>query len=436
MYLTNAPVWLCAAGAVIAVIWPTPHAVAAWVAGVAALTCLDYLLAPRPGLVQVTRQVPTSVRLGEPTTATLTLVSTSTRAIRLQVRDAWPPSAGGEPDRFSLRLPAGGRRRVRHRLLPSRRGDRSADLVTLRSQGPLGLAGRQVSVAAPATLRVLPAFEARRHLPSRLARLREMDGRSPVMMHGAGSELDSLREYQVGDDVRAIDWRSTARRAEVLVRTWQPERDRRVIIVIDCGRLGALRAEAGTNLDTWIEATLLLATLAARAGDRVEVIGVDERLRTHVVAQGDHPEHLAGRLAVLHPTLTETDWALAAATVNRLASQHCLVVALTAIEPAGPDLARARALTSMRARHTVVVGAPVPVDLEQMRRTGQGATAGGEDETTLVYQAAAAEQELAAIEAAAQALRGACDRLVQDAPQALAPALADAYLDLKMAGRL
>lgn len=436
MYLTNLPIWLCAAGSVMVVLWPTPHAVAIWMAAVAALSCLDYLLAPRPDKVLVTRQVASCVRLGEQTTAALTLVSVSSRSMRLQVRDAWPPSAGGEPDRFTVRLPSGQRRRIEHRLRPQRRGDRSADLVTLRSRGPLGLAGRQVSVAVPATLRVLPAFEARRHLPSRLARLREMDGRSPVMRHGAGSELDSLREYQVGDDVRAIDWRSSARRAEILVRTWQPERDRRVIIVIDCGRLGALRAEGGTNLDTWIETTLLLATLAARAGDRVEVIGVDERVRTHVVAQGDHPEHLAGHLAVLHPTLAETDWTLAASTVNRMASQRCLVVVLTAIEPAGPDLARARALAALRARHTVVVGSPAPLDLEQMRQTGGSTSAGAQEQTTVVYHAAAAEQEIAAIEVAAQTIRGVCDRLVQDAPQALAPALADAYLDLKMAGRL
>ena len=56
-----------------------------------------------------------------------------------------------------------------------------------------------------------------------------------------GSKPDELREYVIGDDVRSIDWRATARRADVVVRTWRPERDRRVVIVLDTGRTSAGR---------------------------------------------------------------------------------------------------------------------------------------------------------------------------------------------------
>ena len=48
-----------------------------------------------------------------------------------------------------------------------------------------------------------------------------------MLIRGQGTEFDSLREYVVGDDVRSIDWRATARRSDVVVRTWRPERDRR-----------------------------------------------------------------------------------------------------------------------------------------------------------------------------------------------------------------
>ena len=73
----------------------------------------------------------------------------------------------------------------------------------LGSFGPLRLAGRQASLSAPGAIRVLPPFNARKHLPSRLARLRELDGRTSVMLRGQGTEFDSLREYVRGDDVLA-----------------------------------------------------------------------------------------------------------------------------------------------------------------------------------------------------------------------------------------
>ena len=59
---------------------------------------------------------------------------------------------------------------------------------------------------------MLPPFLSRKHLPAKLARLRELDGRIRPG-RGQGTEFDSLREYVVGDDVRSIDWRATARRA-------------------------------------------------------------------------------------------------------------------------------------------------------------------------------------------------------------------------------
>ena len=97
-------------------------------------------------------------------------------------------------------------------LRPTRRGDRRTERVTVRSLGPLGLAARQASPTVPGAVRVLPAFDARRHLPGKLARLRELDGRSSVRVRGQGTEFDALRDYVDGDDVRSIDWRATARR--------------------------------------------------------------------------------------------------------------------------------------------------------------------------------------------------------------------------------
>ena len=107
---------------------------------------------------------------------------------------------------------------------------------------------------------------------------------TPVLIRGQGTEFDSLREYVVGDDVRSIDWRATARRADVVVRTWRPERDRRVVIVLDTGRTSAGRVGVDPTasdpggwprLDWSMDAALLLAALASRAGDHVDFLAHD-----------------------------------------------------------------------------------------------------------------------------------------------------------------
>ncbi|NDR52578.1 DUF58 domain-containing protein [Actinomyces sp. 565] len=430
MYLTMRAVWLLAVGAVLVPLVPRPGTVVAWTALVAALVAVDVAAAPSPRGLRATRSVPRSVRLGETVTETLTLFNTTGRSMSALVRDAWQPSAGASHERRALTVPAGRQRRLRTQLTPTRRGDRIADLVTVRVRGPLGLAGRQASLHVPARLRVLPRFASRSHLPSKLSRLREMDGRSAVMVHGAGTEFDSLREYVVGDDVRSIDWRSTARRAEVVVRTWRPERDRRVLIVVDTGRMAAARLDDAPRLDAQIEAMLLLAALAARAGDRVDAVATDVQTRAQVrgVSGSALLGALADAFAPLQPALVETNWTLVAATVEASLSQHALVVVLTGLDGAGANADMLRALGIMARKHTVVVASATDPGLEHLRSR--------RDDAESVYTAAAAERELVELSAVRARLRRAGVEVVEEQPGALAPALADAYLALKAAGRL
>ena len=430
MYLTMRTVWLLAAGAVPVLAWPRPLTVGIWVLVVLTAVAVDVILAPSPRELRAERRVSRSVRLGQSTTDTLTLHNPTARAFHVELRDAWVPSAGAVGERATVSLPPGQRRRHRTTLTPTRRGDRQADLVTVRSRGPLGLAGRQASLSCPARLRVLPAFSSRRHLPSRLARLREMDGRSAVNVRGAGTEFDSLREYVVGDDVRSIDWRSSARRGEVLVRTWRPERDRRVLVLIDTGRLAAARLGDEPRLDAQIEACLLLSALASRAGDRIDVVALDERVRAQVRGRSGPAlmSALADALAPVDAALTETNWTLMTDTVRSTLSQRALVVVLSALDGAGADAGMLRALGAMARDHAVVLASATDPGLEELRRRRSDAEA--------VYTAAAAERDLVELDAVRARLRRGGVEVVRAEPGDLAPRLADAYLMLKAAGRL
>ncbi|BDZ42899.1 hypothetical protein GCM10025865_21980 [Paraoerskovia sediminicola] len=275
MVLTRRAAVVTALGTIPVVLLPSGQTVVLWTSLVILLCSVDAVLAASPRRVRVSRGVARAVRLSQSTVSTLVLTNLGRRRLRGLVRDAWQPSAGALQDRHAIDLPAAESARTRTVLVPTRRGDREADQVTIRTLGPFGVAGRQASITVPGTLRVLPEFASRRHLPSRLARLREMDGRAAVQVRGEGTEFDSLREYVEGDDVRSIDWRATARRNDVVVRTWRPERDRRVLVVVDTGRTSAARVGDEPRLDASIEAALLLGALASRAGDRVELLAFD-----------------------------------------------------------------------------------------------------------------------------------------------------------------
>ena len=430
MFLTMRAVWALLPGIVLVLLVPRPATALGWAGVVLLLVVIDVACAPSPRLLRASRSVGHGIRLGESITSTLTVTNTGRRTARLLLRDAWPPSAGADHERGGMTIPPGQRRRHSTVLTPRRRGDRRAGPLTVRVAGPLGIAGRQASLNVPACLRVLPAFRSRHHLHSRLARLREMDGRSAVMVRGEGTEFDSLREYVVGDDVRSIDWRSTARRGEVLVRTWRPERDRRALIVIDSGRLSAARLGDAPRLDAQIEATLLLAALASRAGDRVDVLALDDAVRAQVRGSSGAVlmTALAEHLTDVEPRLTELDWTLLASRVRTVLSQRALVVVISALDGSGGDAAMIRTLTTLARDHTVVLASALDPELEELRAA--------RDNTDSVYVAASAEKDLVELDAVRRRLRRGGVEVVEAPDQSLAPALADCYLDLKAAGRL
>jgi uncharacterized protein (DUF58 family) len=389
----------------------------------------DITLAPSVRRLRFSRSGDTRVMLGQRAETTLAIVNPGRRELRGVLRDSWQPSAGAT-ERVTLRIPARGRAEVTTTLEPTRRGDKAAGPVTLRSVGPLGLAARQASRDVPWTVRVLPPFLSRKHLPEKLAMLRQLDGQHRSLIRGQGSEFDSLREYVIGDDVRSIDWRSSARRSDILVRTWRPERDRRVLVVLDTGRTSAGRVAGLPRLDAAMDAALLLAALAVRAGDRVDLLAVDRQVRARIVGanRAEVLPLITSALAVLEPELTETDSALLATTVLAVARRRCLLVLLTDLNPAALETGLLPVIPQLASRHQILVAATADPRLAEL-------TAGRADPAA-VYAAAAAERAVAERARAAGRLAGYGVEVIEAPPDRLAPALADAYLALKSAGRL
>jgi uncharacterized protein (DUF58 family) len=255
------------------------------------------------------------------------------------------------------------------------------------------------------------------------------------MVRGQGTEFDSLRDYVRGDDVRSLDWRATARRTTasgpgLVVRTWRPERDRRVVIIVDSARTSAARIDNEPRIDTAFESALLLAALASSAGDRVDLVVFDRRVRARV--QGASGAELLSRMvttmAPVDPELIELDWAAVPGLVRSVTSHRALVVLATTIDAPGASRGLLSVLPQLTRKHQVVVSSvtdPEVLDATRSRTTREE-----------VYRAAAAERSLLDQARVAAAVRQLGAEVVTGAPQELPPALADHYLALKAAGRL
>ena len=308
------------------------------------------------------------------------------------------------------------------------------------------MAARQTSIVAPLNLNVLPPFRAKRLLPSRLARLHELEGTTATVLRGPGTEFDSLREYVRGDDPRDIDWRASARSSDLVVRTWRPERDRHVMIVVDAGRSGAMllgepqEADLGDKdlvelgvaprLDAQIEAALLLGVLADRAGDQVHMLVVDREIHEDLAQQraGALIREAAQAFSRVQPSLLPLDWQLVINAVDKRLRHPGLVVLLTEIPPAATDVDFSEAIATLSKRHRVIVAGARDPELGRMSTDWTDAPS--------AFTAAAASATSRDLDAGARDARSV-GAYVIDCDAGFLPArLADTYIALKKAGEL
>ncbi|MGH2636486.1 MAG: DUF58 domain-containing protein [Actinomycetota bacterium] len=171
---------------------------------------------------------------------------------------------------FLPRLAPGDRAIVQTTRSAARRGVHEASDVVVASSAPFGVAERRRRIAVPSATVVYP----------RLVRLGELDflESSPTperAIHsaprrGTGPDYLGIREYRVGDSMRHVHWPSTARHGVVMVREFEREQTRRLVVVIDS--VADLGAEGPTPLDRCCSVAASVAFAAHGAGQGVRLV--------------------------------------------------------------------------------------------------------------------------------------------------------------------
>lgn len=465
------PTWrlaiAAAMGAVVVLLAPVdPWVSLATVNGLlVVLALLDWWRAPRPEQIEVEREVPGVVGLDAPAAVRWRVRNSTPPPVRLRLCDELGPSLRPESRRATLRVPGGGRATAGTTIRPSRRGRYTPTELTVRVDGPWGLAARQKRRQVPGVIRVYPPFHSRDEAELRINRARVLEvGLRSAQGRGGGTEFDSLREYSEDDEFRRIDWAATARLNKPIVRTYRAERNQTVLILLDSGRVMAGLVEsyrrsvpagrvigpvssshrqrapdgrsAGTpmavpRLDHAMDAVMMLTAVSTRLGDRAGFIAFADEVRCVVP-----PSHTRGQLARvteslydLEPRLVESDYRGAFTESITRFRRRALMVVLTELTPAAAEETLLPALPVVVRDHLLVIAAVRDPAVDRW------ATAVPTD-AQATYRKTAAIQSLAERRLLIARLRGLGATVIDAVPGRLAPELADAYLKVKAVGRL
>ncbi|MEU4480178.1 DUF58 domain-containing protein [Micromonospora sp. NPDC023966] len=201
------------------------------VLGAAAGIAVGYALvtaAWRPRLTVERVADPDRVARGEPAAMVLTVRNTGRlRAANLVAEDR----CGGRPVPVPLlRLRPGRDTEVRYPVPTRRRGVVPVGPLRVTRRDPLGLVALARAYGDPVPVWVHPRIHPLSAVPTGAGR--SLDGRTDSVPHGSIT-FDSLREYVVGDELRRVHWRTSARVGELMVRENVDTSLPRLVVVLD-----------------------------------------------------------------------------------------------------------------------------------------------------------------------------------------------------------
>ena len=175
------------------------------------------------------------------------------------------------------------------------------------------------------------------------------------VFRGRGMELDQLREYVPGDDVRAIDWNVTARTGAPHVKLCVEERQMTMVLAVDLSASGELATIAQSKREAAIEIAATLAFSALEAGDRVGLLLFTDRVE-HYVPPGRSRNHILRLLRDLlsaEPEGRGTDVVEAARFMQRRIPGNTVIFLISdLLVPLDEELRET--LATLGARHDVV----------------------------------------------------------------------------------
>jgi uncharacterized protein (DUF58 family) len=335
IYPTRRAILMTAAGAPVALVvgllapgWWV--AAAAWVLAAAGLMLIDAWMAPSQGRLALDFIAPTGLGVGREGQARVDARFAGAGPARLELALETNDRIRARSDRVAFDI-VDGHGEGRFQLTPLRRGEALFERLWARWRGPLGLVWVQRAETLDRAVPVTPDVQSVKDQALRLLDRNALFGVKAQLETGEGTDFHALKDFQTGMDLRAIDWKQSARHGKLVGKEFRTERNHHVILALDTGRLMCAPLGGAPRIDRAINAALLLAFISLKLGDRVGLFAFDSKPRVASGATaGAAAFPLLQRLAAsLDYSTEETNFTLGLSTLSGRLDRRSLVVVFT-----------------------------------------------------------------------------------------------------------
>ncbi len=182
---------------------------------------------------------------------------------------------------LTCRLAAAEEKTLGYTVVPKRRGEYKFDRIRIFFTSPLGLVMRRFTVGESQTVKVYPSYTRLSNYAFLAIRrnLREY-GIKKVRRVGVDTEFEQIKDYVIGDEYRNINWKASARTAQLKVNVYQQERSQDIYCIIDKGRMMQQSFDKMSLLEYAINSALALSYVAVKKEDKAGLVTFSDQFDT------------------------------------------------------------------------------------------------------------------------------------------------------------
>lgn len=259
---------------------------------------------------------------------------------------------------FRLSVESGVTKIFSYNLRPVKRGEYNFGSTNVYAASPIGFVRRRYRFEGAKIVPVYPSYVQMKkyELMAISDRLTEA-GVKRIRRIGHSMEFEHIKEYVRGDDYRTINWKATARKANLMVNHFEDEKSQQVYSAIDIGRVMKMPFEGMSLLDYAINSSLVISSIAMHKKDKAGIITFSNKVSNILPA-----EHQARQMQKIQEVLynqktdfLESDFEILASTILQKITHRSLIILYTNFETLNALQRQLSYLRRLSRTHLVII---------------------------------------------------------------------------------
>lgn len=197
------------------------------------------------------------------------------------------------PEQFQVRnfsierkLDASSTSELEYKLRPVERGEYHFGKLNIYVTSVFGCIARRFTTEDNAMVPTYPSFmQLRKYDLIAMSNNLHQYGIKKIRKIGHTMEFEQIKDYVLGDDLRTINWKATAKRNQLMVNQFQDEKSQPVYSIIDKGRVMKMPFDGLTLLDYAVNASLVISNVALKKQDKAGILAFSKKVENIVVAE-------------------------------------------------------------------------------------------------------------------------------------------------------